>query len=48
MADSSMFTKDPKAFHARANRLAAARNELAAYEAEWLTLEEKRDALARS
>jgi ATP-binding cassette subfamily F protein uup len=47
MADSALFTKDPKAFHARANRLAAARTELAAYEAEWMALEEKREALAR-
>jgi ATP-binding cassette subfamily F protein uup len=47
MADSSLFTKDPKAFHARANRLAAARTELAAFETEWLALEEKREALAR-
>jgi ATP-binding cassette subfamily F protein uup len=47
MADSSLFTKDPKAFHARANRLAAARNELAALEAEWMALEEKRETLAR-
>lgn len=47
MADSSLFTKDPKAFHARANRLAAARTEIASYEAEWLVLEEKREALAR-
>ncbi len=47
MADSALFTKDPKAFHARANRLTAARVELANYEVEWLALEEKRDALAR-
>jgi ATP-binding cassette subfamily F protein uup len=47
MADSSLFTKDPKAFHARANRLAAARSEIASYEAEWIVLEEKREALAR-
>jgi ATP-binding cassette subfamily F protein uup len=47
MADSALFAKDPKAFHARANRLAAARTELAAYEAEWMALEEKREALAR-
>ena len=47
MADSALFTKDPKAFHARANRLVAARAELAAHEAEWMTLEEKREALAR-
>jgi ATP-binding cassette subfamily F protein uup len=47
MADSALFAKDPKAFHARANRLAAARTELAAHEAEWMALEEKREALAR-
>jgi len=47
MADAALFTKDPKAFHARANRLVAARAELAAHEAEWMTLEEKREALAR-
>ena len=47
MADSALFTKDPKAFHARANRLTAARVELANYEVEWLALEERRDALAR-
>ncbi len=48
MADASLFTKDPKSFHANANRLTAARNELAAYEEEWLALEEKRDALGRA
>jgi len=47
MADSALFSRDPKAFHARANRLAAARSELASHEAEWLALEEKREALAR-
>ena len=47
MADASLFTKDPKSFHANANRLTAARHELAAYEEEWLALEEKRDALGR-
>jgi len=47
MADSALFSRDPKAFHARANRLAAARSELATYEVEWLALEEKREALAR-
>jgi len=47
MADSALFTKDPKAFHARANRLATARTELAAYETEWIVLEEKRDVLSR-
>ncbi len=48
MADSSLFAKDPKAFHARANRAAAARIELSKYEEEWLALEEKREALTRS
>ncbi|MEQ1784694.1 MAG: ABC transporter ATP-binding protein, partial [Hyphomonadaceae bacterium] len=48
MADSALFTKDPKGYHARANRVGAARAELAAYEEEWLGLEEKREALTRS
>ncbi len=48
MADSALFTRDPKGYHARANRVAAARHELAAYEEEWLGLEEKREALTRS
>jgi ATP-binding cassette subfamily F protein uup len=47
MADATLFTKDPKGFQARANRLTAARAELEAYELEWLALEEKREALAR-
>jgi ATP-binding cassette subfamily F protein uup len=48
MADATLFSKDPKAFHARANRLTAARHELAGYEEEWLALEEKREALGRA
>jgi len=48
MADSALFTKDPKGFQSRANRLTAARAELDAYEEEWLALEEKREALGRS
>jgi len=48
MADSAMFTKDPKGFQNRANRLTAARAELEVYEEEWLALEEKRDALGRN
>jgi ABC transport system ATP-binding/permease protein len=48
MADSALFSKDPKAFQSRANRLTVARAELEGYEVEWLALEEKRDALARS
>lgn len=48
MADGDLFARDPKAFQARANRLSAARAELSQYEEEWLALEEKREALARS
>ncbi|MDP3491566.1 MAG: ABC-F family ATP-binding cassette domain-containing protein [Hyphomonadaceae bacterium] len=48
MADSALFTKDPKGFQTRANRLTAARAELENYELEWLALEEKREALGRS
>lgn len=48
MADSTLFTRDPKAFQSRANRLTAARGELESYEQEWLELEEKREALSRS
>jgi ATP-binding cassette subfamily F protein uup len=47
MADSALFTKDPKGFESRAKRLSAARAELEAYEVEWLGLEEKREALGR-
>ncbi|MDP3738049.1 MAG: ATP-binding cassette domain-containing protein [Hyphomonadaceae bacterium] len=47
MADSALFAKDPKGFEARAKRMSAARAELEAYEAEWLGLEEKREALGR-
>jgi ATP-binding cassette subfamily F protein uup len=47
MADSALFSKDPKGFEARAKRLSAARAELEGYEVEWLELEEKREALSR-
>ncbi len=47
MADSALFAKDPKGFEARAKRLSAARLELEGYEAEWLGLEERRDALGK-
>jgi ABC transport system ATP-binding/permease protein len=47
MADSNLFTKDPKAFQSRANRLTAARAELEEYELEWLELEERREGLSR-
>ena len=48
MADSALFSKDPKGFQTRANRLTAARAELESYEEEWFALEEKREALGRS
>jgi ATP-binding cassette subfamily F protein uup len=47
MADSSLFSKDLKAFQSRANRLTAARAELSEYEEQWLALEEKREALTK-
>jgi ATP-binding cassette subfamily F protein uup len=47
MADSALFSRDPKGFQVRANRLTAARQDLVAYEEEWLALEEKREALGR-
>ena len=48
MADASLFSKDPKGFQVRANRLTAARSELEAYELEWLGLEDKREAFGRA
>jgi ATP-binding cassette subfamily F protein uup len=45
LADSTLFTRDPKAYQSNANRLTAARHELEASELEWLALEEKREAL---
>ncbi len=47
MADTALFSKDPKGFQSRANRLTAARAELDAYELEWFQLEEKRETLSR-
>jgi ATP-binding cassette subfamily F protein uup len=47
MADSALFADDPAEFNTKAARLAAARSEIETYEQEWLTLEEKREALAR-
>lgn len=47
MADSGLFARDPKRFQLCASRLTAAREELAAYEEEWLALEEKREALSQ-
>ena len=47
MADPDLFSRQPSEFQKKVSRLAAARTELEGYELEWLTLEEKRDALAR-
>jgi ABC transport system ATP-binding/permease protein len=48
MADPDLFTRQPAVFAVKAERLEAARAELDASESEWLALEEKREALARS
>jgi ATP-binding cassette subfamily F protein uup len=48
LADAGLYARDPRAFDAAMSRLAAARSELEAAEAEWLELEERREALARS
>ncbi len=45
LADASLFTRDPKAFEQTAARLAAARDELAKGEEQWLELEMKREQL---
>ncbi len=46
-ADSGAFARDPKAFEAATARLAAARHEKDAAEAEWLEIEMRREALAK-
>jgi ATP-binding cassette subfamily F protein uup len=46
LAASGAFERDPKAFHATAARLEAARAEHIAGESEWLEIELKREALA--
>ena len=46
LADAGLYARDPKAFEAATGRHSAAQAELAAAEAEWLELEEKREALA--
>jgi len=45
MADPGLFTRDPEGFQAKANRLAAARDELTAAEDEYLELEILREEL---
>jgi ATP-binding cassette subfamily F protein uup len=45
LADPGLFARDPKAFDSAAARLAAARDELAKAEEQWLELEMKREAL---
>jgi ATP-binding cassette subfamily F protein uup len=48
LEDTGLYARDPKGFDAIMKRLSAAREELAAAEEEWLTLEERREALARA
>lgn len=45
MSDGEAFSRDPAAFHARADLLEKARADLIAAEAEWLEIELKREAL---
>jgi ATP-binding cassette subfamily F protein uup len=45
--DAGLYARDPKRFDAIMQRLTAARAELGAAEAEWLELEEKREALGK-
>jgi ATP-binding cassette subfamily F protein uup len=47
LADASVYSRDPKAFAIKSNRLAAAQRELEAAEAEWLELEMLREELQR-
>ena len=46
LSDADAFARDPASFHAGAAKLDAARETLAAAEAEWLDIELKREALA--
>ena len=48
LEDAGLYARDPKRFDAIMKRVTAARLELGAAEEEWLGLEEKREALARS
>jgi ATP-binding cassette subfamily F protein uup len=45
LADSNLYTRDPKAFAAKSERLGAAQAELDAAETEWLELEMLREEL---
>ncbi len=45
LADPDAYVRDPAAFQARTDRLAAAKADLEAMEEEWLAIEEKREAL---
>ena len=45
LADPALYTRDPKAFNAKSERIGAAREEAEAAEMEWLEIEEKREAL---
>jgi ATP-binding cassette subfamily F protein uup len=47
LEDAGLYARDPKGFDAIMKRLTAARDALAAAEEEWLTLEERRETLAR-
>jgi ATP-binding cassette subfamily F protein uup len=46
LADPELYARDPKGFDQLGRALGAARSQLAAAEEEWLTLEERREALA--
>jgi len=47
LEDAGLYARDPKTFDAIMHRVTAARAELGAAEEEWLTLEEKREALTK-
>ncbi|MDR3513238.1 MAG: ATP-binding cassette domain-containing protein [Caulobacteraceae bacterium] len=47
LEDAGLYARDPKAFDAIMQRVTAARAELGAAEEEWLSLEERREALAK-
>ncbi|MEO8926802.1 MAG: ABC-F family ATP-binding cassette domain-containing protein [Caulobacteraceae bacterium] len=48
LADPALYARDPAAFATTSHALAATRAELAAAEHDWLTLEERREGLARA
>ena len=48
LADASLFSRDPKGFDTAIKRIAAARDELAKAEEQWLDLEMKREELENS